>query len=257
MAHGFLSDVEARAQRRRTRTRDEAWQALVRGAWERARAEAGAERVRWLERAHRMLPLDGMIAVSLAGALLAEGLLERAAGLFAAVAERHGIVEGWAGLATCAHLMGDAGRAEWALGEALRAGVPTETLVRLAGAIGPERGWCGLTTKGVLLAGRGVPGRVLLDGVEVAVAWDGGRGVLPAEWRRAGVLEGVREGWKRVAGIAAGVGAVRGGGVRRGGGWGRDGMGLVSGGCGAGGAVGGGGTGGAVASRGADGGGGG
>ena len=183
MTHGFLSDVEARAQRRRTRTRDEAWQGLVRGAWERAQAEAGAERVRWLERAHRMLPLDGMIAVSLAGALLGEGLLERAAGLFAAVAERHGIVEGWAGLATCAHLMGDAGRAERALGEALRVNVPTETLVRLALAVAGERGWCGLMTEGVLVAGPGVPGRVLLDGQAVDVVWEGGRGVLPLGWR--------------------------------------------------------------------------
>ena len=192
MSNALLSDVEARAQRRRTRIHADLWQDLVRRSWTAAQAaEDPAEARRWLERAHRMLPRDGMIATALAGSLLAAGEWADAAALFQRVAREHGIAEGWTGLATCAHLLGQAEQARSALQAALRCRAPDPALIALADAAAPA-GWCGMSTDGVLHAGSALSGAhpaVRMDGVALALRWTGGAARLPADWRKAAALE--------------------------------------------------------------------
>ncbi len=189
MSNALLSDVEARAQRRRTRTREEAWHDLVLTSFRRAKQAADPqEQRRWLERAHRMLPLDGTVAIELAAALLRDGVLDRAAGLFQALADRHGLADAWAGLATCAHLMHDPARAQASLARALQTGVPTGALRSLADALAPPQGWCGLTTEGVLHA-HPAPRRVRLDGTPLRLDFARGAAPLPPGWRHAASIE--------------------------------------------------------------------
>ena len=188
MSNALLSDVEARAERRRTRTSAEWWQELAQQAWYRASAaDDASEARRWLERAHRLSPKDGMVACALAGRLLSEGALQRAADLFEATAAAHDNAEAWAGLATCAHLLGDAARARAALVEALHRRVPDEALTALADAVAPA-GWCGLTIDGVLHARPHRGTEVRLDGVNVPRHRSGNTVPLPNSWRGGGVL---------------------------------------------------------------------
>ena len=187
MSNALLSDVEARAQRRRTRTRDEAWIELVEDSWNRSKSATDpADARKWLERAHRMLPKDGMIAVSLAGALLRDGALAEAAALFQSLADQHGMPDAWAGLATCAHLRGQPGQAQSALAATLRSSVVTETIETLARAIAPPQGWCGLTADDALLAAN--PVRITVDGVPVKLKAHAGALRLPKTWRQASTL---------------------------------------------------------------------
>ncbi len=192
MSNALLSDVQARAEARRIQTRDQRWQELVRDAWRRS-LDASAvgdapEALRWLERVHRMLPQDGMIVFALATALMQAGDLGRAVDLFERLGRRYGLAEAWAGLAACARLLGDDGRAASATAAALRASVPTAGLRALAAAAAPAAGfpgWCGLDGDGVVHVGvsRGV--EVRLDGALAQLKWSDGQGRLPAGWRAA------------------------------------------------------------------------
>ena len=188
MANALLTDVEARAQRRRTRTRDSMWQDLVRQSWDRAQVAANpAEARQWLDRAHRLLPHDGMIATALATALLQDGALEEAEHLFHAVAERHGTAEAWAGLAAVAHLRGHATEARAALADLLQRSVVTDTARTLAATVaGP--GWCGLTLDGRLWAGPGRADEVRIDGHAARLRWTGGSARLPPGWQSAAAV---------------------------------------------------------------------
>lgn len=196
MSNALLSDVRARAEARRVQTRDQQWQELAQAAWhgslDAAASGDAAGALRWLERARRLLPKDGMVAFALATARMQAGDTAGAAALFHEVATRQALPEAWAGLATCACLLGDIGRAANAVASALRASIPTPTLQALAEAVAPAAGhpgWCGLDGDGFVHVGatRGV--RVMLDGTEAQPAWSGGRGRLPWEWRGAGVLQ--------------------------------------------------------------------
>jgi len=191
-----LSDAHARAEARRTRTRSEMWRELVEDSWQRSLAAAAAgqpaEALQWLERAHRMLPGDGMVAAALAGALLQAGDAARAAALFAPLARDAGMPEAWAGLAACHRVLGDTLQALDAAAAGLRCSVPTESLRALAGAIARDAGlpgWCGLDGDGWLHAGPARPASVLLDGQPARPAWTGLRGRLPPGWRDAGMLQ--------------------------------------------------------------------
>ena len=183
----FLSDVEARAQRRRTQVRADQWRELVRLSWRRGKeASDPAEARRWLERAHRMAPRDGAVALSLAGCLLQLGAWAEAAGVFREVAERDGAPEAWVGLGTCAHLLGDGAAARAAVATALRGRVPDEALAMLAGAVAPA--WCSLTVGGVVQAS--VPiAQVRLDGVALRMRRGARRVALPPGWRDGGAVE--------------------------------------------------------------------
>ncbi|MGI4950726.1 MAG: glycosyltransferase [Janthinobacterium lividum] len=188
MSNLLLSDVEARAERRRTRTREDMWQDLVQQTWRQAKAaDDPADKRRLLERAHRLLPHDGLIATTLAGLLLEAGDWAGAAGLFEAVCRTHGIAEGWAGLATCRHLLGDAPAARTALAQLLQRRTPDQTIRTLADAVAPE-GWCGLSTDGVLSASPGRPQATIIDGVPQRLRWTAGRARLAPSWRQAGTL---------------------------------------------------------------------
>ena len=189
MSNALLSDIEARAERRRTRTRDDMWQELTRHAWSRANAATDpAERRRWLERAHRLLPKDGMIAVTLASTRLADRDFESAASLFRSVADRHDIADAWLGAAACAHLLGDPAAARIALAAALRRRAPDDTMRTLAAAVAPDA-WCGLTVDGLLQSGPTRPTSVLLDGTPIPLRWTRAGAALPPAWRTADRLD--------------------------------------------------------------------
>ena len=185
MAATLLSDVEARAQARRTRTREAMWQDLVRSSWARAQAATDpADARRWLERAHRLLPEDGTIAISLATALLGSGEAQRAAGLFRSVLDRHGVVQAWSGLAAALHLLGHADQARDTLGTLLQHSAATAQVRTLAAALA-GRAWCGLTLDGALWAGHGRRTTVHIDGRMVQLRWSGITARLPREWKSA------------------------------------------------------------------------
>ena len=196
MSNALLSDVQARAEALRCQTSDQQWQDLAQFAWNRSRLAAAegnaAGALRWLERAHRLLPNDGTVALALAGALMQAGSLPRAAGLFEELGRRYALSEAWAGLATCARLLGDTERSVLATATALRTSVPTPTLQALAAAVARTAGlpgWCGLDGDGRVHVGTARTVQLRLDGAVVRPAWSGGKARLPAGWRAAGVLD--------------------------------------------------------------------
>jgi len=191
VSNALLSDVQVRAEARRLRTRDQQWQELVQDAWRRSlnAAQAGddASALKWLERAHRLLPNDGMVAFSLASALMRAGHLTGAAALFGGLGDRFGLADAWAGLAACARLSGDVERAASATAAALRTSVPTPVLQALAAAVAVTAGlpgWCGLDSDGHVHGGAGV--EVQLDGVPVRLD---DKDQLPPGWRHARQLD--------------------------------------------------------------------
>ena len=197
MSNALLSDVQARAEALRCQTSEQRWQDLAQSAWNHSRAAAAegnaGEALRWLERAYRLLPNDGTVALALAGALMQAGSgLSRAADLFEMLARRHALSEAWAGLAACARLMGDTERSILATAAALRTSVPTPTLQVLAAAVARTAGlpgWCGLDGDGRVHVGMARAVQIRLDGAVVRPAWSGGKARLPAGWRAAAVLD--------------------------------------------------------------------
>lgn len=195
MSNALLSDVQARAEARRTQTRDQQWQELVQAAWRRS-IDANAagnvsEALSWLHRAHRMLPKDGTVAFALASSLMQAGDLAQAATLFQDLGDRFSLPEALSGLAACARLLGDHNRAAVAIAAALQAIVPTVTLRALAAAVAPVGGfpgWCGLDGDGVVHVGTAHDVEVSLDALPIQLKWRNGRGQLPPGWRKARVL---------------------------------------------------------------------
>lgn len=130
---------------------------LVQDAVERAQAALGtADRdaaIRWLERAHRLVPADGTVTCFLASTLIGDDNT-RAAALFTRVLESHDVRDAWLGLVTARFLLGDLGAVRAALKEvlsrhALRPDI-AELADRVARATG-SAGWCGLTGEGELV----------------------------------------------------------------------------------------------------------
>ena len=188
----LLSDAQARAEARRTRTRAEMWQGLVEDAWQRSQAATAAgqpgEALRWLDRAHRMLPGDASLTAALAGALLQAGDAARAAALFGPLAHGTGGGAAWAGLAAALRALGRTADAIEALAAGLRCSVPTPVLRALGDALSQEAGlpgWCGLDMDGWVHAGPARPAAVWLDDAPVHPAWSGMRGRLPPGWAAA------------------------------------------------------------------------
>ena len=163
------------------------WQDLVRQSWDRAQAATDpAEAIRWLERAHRLLPKDGTVTLSLASALLRIGESGRAAALFREVAERNGTMEAWSGLTTALHLAGREQEARDALAVLLTRSAATELVRRLAGAVS-GMDWCGLTLDGWLWAGVD-EACVHIDHKPVRLRWTNGRARLPPSWQAAATI---------------------------------------------------------------------
>ena len=184
MSNALLSDVEARAVRRRTRLHADMWRGLAQQAMDRAKAATDpAEALRWLERTHRLAPRDRTVALSLASASFASGDVRRATRLFREEAERHGTPQAWAGLGACAHVSGDPAAARAALLVLLRSCAPDATTRQLAEAVAGPAGWCGLNAAGIVQSGAVRPASLRLDGR----ALRGGK--LPSGWRKAVQLD--------------------------------------------------------------------
>ena len=181
----LLSDAEARAQARRTRTRDAMWQDLVRASWARAQAAPSpSESRRWLERAHRLLPQDGTIAIALATTFLQSGDPQRAAILFRTVLARHDVVQARSGLAAALHLLGHTNDARDALATLLQASAATDEVRTLATTLAGQA-WCGLTLDGTLWAGAGRHTQVRIDNRPARLRWTGQSAPLPPGWQHA------------------------------------------------------------------------
>ena len=113
--------------------------------------KAGA--TQWLDRAHRLAPDDGTIALVLASAVIGADNL-KAATLFARVLASADVRDAWFGLATSRVLMGDWTGARAAVAEvlgrhALRPDIAglADQVARATGAVG----WCGLTGEGAVV----------------------------------------------------------------------------------------------------------
>jgi GT2 family glycosyltransferase len=168
--------------------------ALARAALERGQSEAKAGRPQsaraWLDRAHRLAPEDGMVAISRAMLLLGQHDPE-AARLFAAFAEKHDRREAWYGLVAARYAAGDASGAASAAGRALRTHAADEAyggLLDLVAAQLDVPGWCGLGADGRLVGSRGA-GRwqaAINGGARRAGAAPGM--MLPRAWERAATV---------------------------------------------------------------------
>jgi glycosyltransferase involved in cell wall biosynthesis len=168
---------------------------LIEDAVARGQAALGAghqmEAARWLDRAHRLAPAEHTIALMLASSILGQNNA-RAETLFSAVLASHDVRDAWLGLATARFLARDLSGAGAALAEVLsRHALRPETVDiadRLVSAIG-ARGWCGLTSEGVVIvhAAGSEPTETQIDGRRV------NGGTLPPGWphsRRATVTMG-------------------------------------------------------------------
>jgi GT2 family glycosyltransferase/glycosyltransferase involved in cell wall biosynthesis len=108
---------------------------------------------RWLDRAHRLVPRDQMIALALAAAYLGDDDAE-AMTRFAGIVAGNDVREAWLGLATARWRLGDPDGAATALAGALRRHVSPRDSFGLADAIASAAGalgWCGVTRDGELI----------------------------------------------------------------------------------------------------------
>ncbi|WP_428490138.1 glycosyltransferase [Rhodopila sp.] len=154
--------------------------------------------LRWLERAHRLVPHDPIAALTLASACLASDPA-RAAALFADITDRHDIRQAWLGLAAARLRLAGPDNAAEPLGVVLSRFALAEDALALARTIGQRpgcAGWCALRPDGrleihpVTAGGSRADGgvRVTLDGTVVrAVTLPSSS--LGANWRRGRVIE--------------------------------------------------------------------
>jgi GT2 family glycosyltransferase/glycosyltransferase involved in cell wall biosynthesis len=115
-------------------------------------AESDPQALRWLERAHRLLPGDPNAILSLASACLASDPA-RAQALFADISARHDVRQAWLGLAAARLRLAGPGAAAEPLAAALSGHVFDAGVASLANRIGLSdgfAGWCGLTSDGKL-----------------------------------------------------------------------------------------------------------
>ena len=146
-------------------------------AWTRAQ-QAGAagnasDAVRWLERAHRLLPDDKLVALTLGSQLLVAGHPARAIALLSALAHRNWVTAALMPLASAYLALGAAELAATVVEEALRRMVVTPELAALASRIVTLTnlpGWCGIGDDSRLQTGSRDPVALLLDGRPVTMS---------------------------------------------------------------------------------------
>jgi GT2 family glycosyltransferase len=163
----------------------------------------------WLERAHRLVPADPNVTLTLASACLANDPT-RAALLFQSVADQYDIRQAWQGLAAARlRLVGPDEAAEPLAVVLSRFAFMPETN-SLAEAIGSRRGspgWCGLRADGTLEIH--VPEALGMAAIDVSLdgkpVWGA---VLPAGWERGRTIE-VRIGGVALLGSPIEIGAIR------------------------------------------------
>jgi len=142
--------------------------------------------VRWFDRAHRLVPADPNVMLSLASACL-DTDPRRAAFLFETVSQQHDIRHAWLGLAAALLRRSGPAAAARPLSNALSRHAFIPDMEILAGQIAQSphgNGWCGLTSDGTLVIRAS-------DGARIEVRLDGRRltsSVLPADWSRHQVL---------------------------------------------------------------------
>ncbi|MEO8715200.1 MAG: glycosyltransferase, partial [Acetobacteraceae bacterium] len=131
-------------------------QADARAAFEAGRAATDAsERLRWLDRAHRLLPADPTLRLALAEACLGRDDA-RAESLLLSLASRHDTREIWLALAASRLARRDGGGAAEALSRALSCHAMPPSLAPFADAVvvaAGAPGWCGLGADGGLVVG--------------------------------------------------------------------------------------------------------
>ena len=136
--------------------------------------------IRWLDRAHRLIPSDGLVTLALGTACLARDNA-RAARLFSEIAETYGGREAWIGLAAARLQMTEHEGAARALHEALRqhtVGMGIDVLADAIVAASHNQGWCGVDTAGTVIV-RAPPANraeIRLDGRRIR------GGALPKRW---------------------------------------------------------------------------
>lgn len=165
--------------------------ALAREAADRGRAalETGdaACAIRWLERAHRLVPSDQNVLLSLATTCLGHDPA-RAERVFRDVAEASGVREAWLGVAAAQFQRGNHADAAAALAHALRHNAADIRVSGLAGRIAEAAGapgWCGVAPGGRLivdLTRAGTP-EIRVDGKRITAL------TLPGSWRSGNRIE--------------------------------------------------------------------
>ncbi len=184
--------------------------ALARSALARGQAALAANdldvALDWLERAHRLVPRDPNIQLSLASACLSRAPM-RAASLFAAIADQYDVRQAWVGLAAANLRMNRPAEAQAPLAKALARHAFVPDIVSLADQIAGlagSPGWCGLTSGGTVKAHPAAAAaiEVWLDGKPV-------RGVrLPRKWVQGNRVD-VWIGGKPALGSPIHIGTIR------------------------------------------------
>jgi GT2 family glycosyltransferase len=182
--------------------------AQARAAMARHQADREANRpahaLRWVERAHRLVPRDPNIRLILASYLLGHDLA-RAETLFDSVTAEHDVREAWLGLTLSRLRLGKPAAARDSLIQALSRHTPRGDTNAVANELlrdGTIAGWCALRFDGTIVAEPTGTLTLRLDGVVV----EGDR--LPPTWTRSEVLEITRNG-EPLPGSPIDIGAIR------------------------------------------------
>ena len=162
-------------------TPDDLWSALAKEAWRRGEAATDpADARRWLDRAHRLAPHNGTVALSLALACLRNGDAAQAQALFSDLATRFDLAEAWLGLAASALRRGAVPAAVAAMQAVLSRHAASAAAAGLAAAVVDAAGlvgWCAADGAGRLHADG--PAVLVLDGAGIAPEWQGSSCLLP------------------------------------------------------------------------------
>jgi GT2 family glycosyltransferase len=158
--------------------------------------------LRWLDRAHRLVPHDPNATLTLASACLADDPA-RAAALFQAIIDTYDVRQAWLGLAAARLRLSGPEDAAEPLAVLLSRHAFAPDAAGLANAVAPPAGWCTLCSDGRLEIHPAAPKPlVLLDGKPV-------RGSkLPASWQRARTID-VRTNGVPLLGSPIQVAAIR------------------------------------------------
>jgi GT2 family glycosyltransferase len=106
--------------------------------------------LRWLERAHRLVPRDPNVMLSLASVCLRQDP-ERAARLFGSIVETYDVRQAWLGLAASYLRMDRLTEARGPLCNALTRHAFVPDIISIADQIVGGAGWCGLTSDGKVM----------------------------------------------------------------------------------------------------------
>ena len=162
--------------------------------------------LRWLERAHRLVPHDPNTTLTLAGVWLALDPV-RAASLFLDILERHDVRQAWLGLTAARLRLAESDQAAKSLAAVLSRHAfasDTRPLAKQIGFAPGSPGWCALRSDGTLEIHAATPNqvRVVLDGKPV-------RGTtLPTGWERGQTID-VRSGDRPLLGSPIQIRAIR------------------------------------------------